>query len=157
MAGESKDVTMVVLAQLREDVAEFERLLLQATRRKAKDVLSLEIRKLQTEIVTRQESLEKLDKLATDAQPKPPTNNVSAAPRRYTKELTTYGRPNTSYVHVGRNLNLWICAIHDHGSRGAAQSMDAYPVVVVVVFISTVQHQLVSTAINVYNTDIMES
>ena len=31
------------------------------------------------------------------------------------------------------------------------------PVVVVVVFISTVQHQLVSTAINVYNTDIMES
>ena len=30
-------------------------------------------------------------------------------------------------------------------------------VVVVVVFISTVQHQLVSTAINVYNTDIMES
>ena len=115
MAGESKDVTMVVLAQLREDVAEFERLLLQATRRKAKDVLSLEIRKLQTEIVTRQESLEKLDKLATDAQPKPPTNNVSAAPRRYTKELTTYGRPNTSYVHVGRNL--WICAIH--GSRCA--------------------------------------
>ena len=30
-------------------------------------------------------------------------------------------------------------------------------VVVVVVFISTVIHKLVSTAINVYNTDIMES
>ena len=88
MAGESKDAIIVVLAQLKEDVAEFERLLVEATRRKVQDVLSLEIRKLQTEIVTRQA---RLDESTADGPQKPPTNNVPSAPRRYTKELTTYG------------------------------------------------------------------
>ena len=72
-------------------MAELEELLQHATRQKVKDILTLEMRKLQTDITLKQG---KLDKAATpsDTPSEPPAKNVPSATRRYTKEITTYGK-----------------------------------------------------------------
>ena len=72
-------------------MAELEEFLQHATRQKVRDILTLEIRKLQTDITLMQE---KLNKAATpsDTPTEPPAKNVPSATRRYTKEITTYGK-----------------------------------------------------------------
>lgn len=84
-------------------MGELEELLQRATRQKVKDLLTLEMRKLQTDIAVRQE---KLDQSATYSPQEPPAKTVPSVTRRYTKEITTYG-----------SIQLLICYRHSMKSN----------------------------------------
>ena len=80
--------------QLRSDIKELESLLEKATRSKVQRVLTVELRKLQTEYIHKEEELKKASGDASTngldavASAKP---TVQSTPKGYTKEITTYG------------------------------------------------------------------
>ncbi|CAH0720312.1 unnamed protein product, partial [Brenthis ino] len=71
--------------ELRSDIDELNELLKQAKRKKVQDVLSLEIRKLETELITLNESAKETH---VEASPVPTT---SQTPKRYQIKLNGYG------------------------------------------------------------------
>jgi hypothetical protein len=78
---------VLISLQLRLDVAELNRFLSTAVRQKVKDVLSVEICKLETEITTLKELCEK------DSSPETPVNSVTTSkPKCYEVKLNNYGK-----------------------------------------------------------------
>ena len=72
---------------MKSDVAELEKLQEQASRTRVKDILSLEIRKLQTEIV------KKMETTGASADVKQTPIVTMAKPKtRFIKDLDTYGK-----------------------------------------------------------------
>ncbi|ELT92966.1 hypothetical protein CAPTEDRAFT_169300 [Capitella teleta] len=76
---------MATIVELQADVSELQKLSEEATRKKVKDILFIEIRKLQTEITKLKEAEEKPESKA--AAPKAP---VAASSHVYTVTLTNY-------------------------------------------------------------------
>ena len=83
--------------QLRNDIKELEVLLAQAARPKVQGILNIELRKLQTEYISKEEKLTQeqnsgamcqngMDAAAATAKPTVPTTK-----KGYKKEITTYG------------------------------------------------------------------
>ena len=88
----------IYFLQLRSAVQELQKLQEQATLPRVIDILGLDIRKLQTEIILKEESLK--DQGQSTEAPRPIAIATETRPTPiYTKELTTYGKINCSY-HV---------------------------------------------------------
>ncbi|XP_047535590.1 calcyclin-binding protein [Vanessa atalanta] len=75
------------IIELRSDIDELNELLKQAKRKKVLDILSLEIRKLETELITLKES--EKNEAAMDVSPTPTTSTQSQ--KRYQIKLNGYG------------------------------------------------------------------
>jgi hypothetical protein len=77
-------INLILWFQLKKDVTELQSLEAQATRHRVKDVLSLEARKLSSEIIKLQEQL--------NTASKTPTPNTAAPVKRYQVKLNNYGK-----------------------------------------------------------------
>jgi hypothetical protein len=77
-------INLILWFQLKRDVAELQSLEAQATRHRVKDVLSLEARKLSSEIIKLQEQL--------NTASKTPTPTTAAPVKRYQVKLNNYGK-----------------------------------------------------------------
>ena len=77
---------------MREDIKELEKFAEEATRPKIKDILGIELRKLQTELITKEEKLKKLQESAQATPVSQSSSSTSTGSTGYTKEITTYGK-----------------------------------------------------------------
>ena len=85
--------------QLRSDIKELETLLAQAARPKIQGILSVELRKLQTDYINKDEKLKKQGNTAaddsqngTDAAAATAKPTVQSVKRGYSKEISNYGK-----------------------------------------------------------------
>lgn len=78
-----------MIVQVKEDIKELQRLQAQATRRHVIDILSLEIRRLDTDLIRLQ------DQIVNTPSPASAEHNSSSntsAPKRYLVKLNGYGK-----------------------------------------------------------------
>ncbi|XP_072386923.1 calcyclin-binding protein [Diabrotica undecimpunctata] len=80
-------MTMEKIAELKKDIAELELLEKQATRQKTKDILSIEIRKLVSEVVLLEEKVKTQNNPVNSPIPSPSTGTVN---KRYEVKINNY-------------------------------------------------------------------
>lgn len=79
-------INVFIYIQLRSDIDELNELLKQAKRKRAQDLISLEVRKLETELIKIKETI------AKSAESTPAPSAAPAQSKRYQIKLNGYGK-----------------------------------------------------------------